>query len=144
MPHILRFAWLALALGACGSELGRVPFADAGTNETTLQLEAAQLSFWTDINIEYEGPAALTYRIEVLQNGQSVATASCNALERMSVRTGWVETNFGDTHTRRGQGKMDCSAKLPLGGPTTVRATLAFEKSPRQAKLLKADLVVKQ
>jgi len=132
-----------LPLG-CGKETGRVPFVAEGAAENTMTLAAGDVHFWTDIDIEWEGNAALHYKIDLLQGGAVVASATCNPLARLSVRTGWVETNLGDRHSRRGNGKMDCTLNLTTAGATTVRAELAFSKKPATLTLKKADLAVRQ
>lgn len=133
-----------LAIGACGKEVGRVRLPAEGSGAVELTLDAGEISFWTDLSIEYEGDASLEYRIDVFQNGSSVGKTVCNPLGRLSVKTGWVETNVGSTHTRRGMGNMSCELKLPSAGPTVVKTTLVFTKKPPNATLRKADLVVKQ
>jgi hypothetical protein len=62
----------------------------------------------------------------------------------MSVKTGWVETNIGNSHSRRGNGKMACQATLPAGGPTIINVKLAFSKKPVTVTIKKADLAVRQ
>lgn len=146
----MRIGWLlplALSLsigGCCGKEKGRVPFSAPGSAHASLPLEAGEVSFWTDIDIEYEGPASLGYVVELEQAGAVVASTRCDPLAHLSVKTGWVETNLGNSHSRSGAGKMDCSVTLPTSGATTVRATLAFGTPPAKHTLVKADLVVKQ
>lgn len=131
-------------LAGCGKEAGRVPLAGEGTAAATITLEAGDVDFWTDLAIEYQGDPSLQYRIELEQGGAAVATATCNPLGRISVKSMWTETNLGSSHSRHGTGKMSCSAKLAKGGPTTVKATLAFSTKPASVALTKADLVVKQ
>lgn len=133
-----------LAVTACGKELGRVRLPAEGNGAVELTLEAGDVAFWTDLSVEYEGEASLEYRIEVFQNGSSVGHTVCNPLGRLSVKTGWVETNLGSFHTRRGMGNMSCELKLPSSGPTVVKTTLAFGKKPPTMTLRKADLVIKQ
>jgi hypothetical protein len=52
----------------------------------------------------------------------------------------WVETNVGDHHTRRGQGKLSCSASISRAGETKVEAKLKASN----LTIRKADLVLKQ
>jgi hypothetical protein len=52
----------------------------------------------------------------------------------------WVETNVGDHHTRRGQGKLACSASIASAGKTKVEAKLRASN----LTIHKADLVLKQ
>jgi hypothetical protein len=134
----------SVLLTGCGKEAGRVPFAAEGTKAVTMPLAAGDVAFWTDIDIEYEGAPALTYRVELLQGGSSVAAAECEALGPMSIKVGWVETHFGASSSRSGNGRMKCSAQLAKSGPTVVQATLAFDPRPISVTLSKADLVVKQ
>jgi hypothetical protein len=135
---------LMLATSGCGKELGRVPFAAEGKGDTSAPLAAGNVQFWADLDIEYKGNAVLAYQIELLQNGAVVGTTTCNPLGPMTVKVSWVETNLGGSHSRRGSGKMGCSSSVPKGGPTTVRATLAFAQKPATLTFKKADLVVKQ
>lgn len=141
LPLLAGALWL---LCGCGKELGRIPFEDEGSGATTVTLAAGDVDFWTDLKIEYQGGAALAYDVELFQDGASVATATCNPLGKMTVKTAWVETNLGDAHSRRGNGKMGCSVNLPKAGETKVKATLAFGKKPSGLALAKADLVIKQ
>jgi hypothetical protein len=134
----------SLALAGCGKEAGRVPFSSEASKTATLQLAAGDVAFWTDLDIKYEGNAKLQYRIELLQGGANVASASCDPLGEMNVKVGWVETQWGSSRSRSGSGKMSCSANLAKGGPTDVAATLAFAVRPSKLDLKKADLVVKQ
>jgi hypothetical protein len=131
-------------LAGCGKEVGRVPFTGDGSGSAPLELQAGDVDFWTDISIEYQGDASLQYRISLEQGGAAVATATCDPLGRINVKTTWVETDLGSSHARSGMGKMGCSVKLAKGGPTTVKATLAFARKPPTMSLKKADLVVKQ
>ena len=133
-----------LAVSACGKEVGRVRLPGEGSGAVELALDAGEIAFWTDLSIEYEGDASLEYRIDVFQNGSSVGKTVCNPLGRLSVKTGWVETNVGSSHTRRGMGNMSCELRLPSAGPTVVKTTLVFGKKPPTTTLRKADLVVKQ
>jgi len=138
-------AFLVISTASCcGKEAGRVPFGAEGTADAPMTLQAGEVWFWTDLDIEYKGNPVLEYEVQLLQGGTPVAKATCDPLGRMSVKAGWVETNIGDSHTRRGAGKMDYTATIASGGATTVRATLAFSRKPIIVKLVKADLVVKQ
>jgi len=144
MNRIVLLVLTSSALLSCGKELGRVPFTSVGTATATAPLAAGEVAFWTDIDLEYEGDAALAYEVELSQGGAPVAKATCDPLARLSVKESWVETNLGASHSRHGTGKLGCSVTLAAGGPTTVKATLAFSRKPATVTLRKADLVVKQ
>ena len=135
---------MVLLLAGCGKEAGRVPFSAPGKQSASVQLAAGDVAFWTDIDIKLDGPATLTYGIELKQGGSSVAKASCDPLGDMNVKIGWIETTFGESRSRRGSGKMSCSATLAKGGLTEVDAELAFGSKPTTFTLRKADLVLKQ
>jgi hypothetical protein len=131
-------------LCACGTEVGRVPLGGEGSASTQATLKAGDVSFWTDIDVEYEGDAALTYDITLEQGGKTVAKTTCDPLGRMSTKVSWVETNLGSSHSRRGRGKMDCTATVPAAGETTAKVTLALGTRPKTIIVKKADLVLKQ
>lgn len=146
--HRVRLALLisSFVLGAlgCGKEVGRIPLTSETTAQAPMTLAAGEVAFWTDLDIEYEGSAALTYTVELVQDGVTVATAACDPLGHLPVKLGWLQTSIGGEQTRRGNGKMSCNTTLAKGGATTVKATLAFSRKPARATLRRADLVVKQ
>jgi len=140
----MALALAALPLLACDRHVGSVPFSSEETKSTTLPLAAGNVAFWTDLDVEYEGSATLSYQIELSQAGRTVATTSCDPLGKMSVQLGWVAIQRNALHSSSGHGKMSCGAKLAKGGPTLVRATLAFGARPLTATINRADLIVKQ
>lgn len=142
--RILLTALLALPLVACGRQVGSVPFSSEGTKSTTLSLAAGSVAFWTDLDLAYEGPATLSYQIELLQAGRRVATASCDPLGKKTVELGWVNIEHDAFRSQRGHGKMLCEATLPKAGSTVVQAALAFGVQPPSATIKRADLIVKQ
>lgn len=135
---------MTLLMLGCGKEAGRVPFNGAGQGEATIALGAGEVAFWTDIDLEYQGNAALAYQVELLQNGAPAGRAQCDPLGTLPVKVGWVETQLGDSRSMRGSGKMTCNATLATAGPTTVRARLFVAQRPAAFQLRRADLVVKQ
>ena len=133
-----------LLLAGCGKEVGRIPFAAEGSSRVSAALDAGKVAFWTDVDLDYEGSATLDYQVALIQHGTRVATAACNALGPIRTKLLWVESERGSARSRRGLGRMECSATLPKGGPTTVEASLAFGVRPLAATIRRADLVVKQ
>ncbi len=131
---------LALLAG-CGTEMGRIPFSAPGTGTATVTLQAGEVAFWTDIDAEYHDDSSLPYTVQLEQGGAKVASATCNPLGRIHIKTVWVETNLGNKRSRSGMGKMGCSVSLAKGGPTTVNVTLGPAKD---ITVKKADLVLKQ
>lgn len=140
----LALVLLALPLLACGRPVGNLPFSGEGTKTTTMPLAAGNVAFWTNLDVAYEGAATLGYRIELSQAGRTVAMVDCDLLENLSLKLGWLATNYGAVHSTVGHAKMQCVASLPTGGPTVVKATLAFGTRPAKANLKHADLVLKQ
>ena len=143
----MKHRWLVglsfFALIGCGKEVGRVPLTGEGAADVSATLKAGEVSFWTDIDIEYEGAAVLTYKIDLVQGSKTVGSATCDPLGHLPAKMGWVETNIGDRHSRKGSGKMECKATVPEGA-TTAKVALAFAKKPAKVTLRKADLVMKQ
>lgn len=141
---LLLGAGLSFSLFACGKEEARIPFTAEGPGQTTANLKAGDVAFWTDIDVSFEGDASLVYKIDLIQNDKTVASATCNPFGQMPVKSSWVETNAGDKHSRSGNGKMACEAKLAAAGPTTIKATLWWSHKPATLAFKKADLVIKQ
>ena len=141
---LLALALIALPLAACDRQVGSVPFSSEGSQSVTLPLAAGSVAFWTDLDLAYEGSATLSYQVELSQSGRTVGTASCDPLGPLSVQLGWVTIDRYASHSRTGHGKMLCGATLAKGGPTDVRATLAFGVRPLSATITRADLLVKQ
>jgi hypothetical protein len=133
-----------LALPACSKEVGRVSFSSEDTKRVELPLRAGEVAFWTDLDLKYEGPAELDYRVDFVQGGRPVASAVCDPLGPMSTQIGWFELDRGGQHARSGKGKMLCRVALAKGGATTVEASLAFRTKPSAFRFDKADLVLKQ
>ena len=133
-----------LTLGGCQKEVDRLSFAAEGTQRKTVQLAPGNVAFWTKLDIKFEGPAALAYRIELSQSGRRVATATCNPLSQLKTKMGWVQIQRYDSYSITGNAEMACEATLPTGGPTAVEATLGFATKPAMLTLTRADLVLKQ
>lgn len=134
----------AVLLTGCGKQVGRLEFAAEGTKSVTVPLATGDVAFWTDIDLEYEGPAALSYEIGLEQGGMLIANAVCDPLGQLGIKVGWVEVRSGASRALKGNGKMSCSAHVNKAGPTTVRAVLRSGAAPARMKLTKADLLIKQ
>jgi len=141
---LLLAACALCSLTACGKEVGRVSFSSEDTKRVEFALRAGEVAFWTDLDLKYEGPAELDYRVDLVQSGRPVASAVCDPLGPKSTQIGWFELDRRGQHVRSGKGKMLCRASLAKGGPTTVEASLAFRTKPSAFRFGKADLVLKQ
>lgn len=144
MRRTLLLATAVCALSGCGTERGRVPMSNVGAAESTIELKAGSVAFWSDLDLEWEGDGSLEYLVTLSQNGKPVATARCAPLVEPRVKVGWTETNLGGAHTRRGRGKLSCEATVPSGGKTLVQADLQWNQQPKTATVRKVDLVLKQ
>jgi hypothetical protein len=144
LSRALTIALLALPLLACARRIGTLPFSGEGTQSALLPLAAGKVAFWTDVDVTYVEPATLSYHIELLQGSSVVAVADCNPLGELPFMTARLETRTGKVRSLEVGGRMSCFAPLSKGGPTEVRATLAFGKRPSTATLKKVDLIVKQ
>ena len=151
MSTMMKVSWLAVVVLPAlvmflnrDKEVGRVPFSGEGSHTAGTVLSAGKVAFWTDIDVQYKGSAELEYRIALTQGGTQVATATCYPLGYLSTKFVWIEIDKASSHSRRGSGKMDCSATLRKGGPTTVDVTLAFTVRPPSATTPRVDLVLKQ
>jgi hypothetical protein len=131
-------------LKSCGTEVGRLAFAAPGMSSSTLPLKAGDVSFWTDLDVHYEGAPPLVYQVDLAQGGRNVASAFCDPLGRKDIDTGWLSLYDGPSHTERGRGKMHCTVKLAAAGPTTIQATLLVDPPSSAVTLTKADLVIRQ
>lgn len=138
------FLVLGVLVAGCGKEVGRVPFSGPGSAARRMTLGAGKVSFWTNLDIHYKGDVDMVYKVALVQRGKTVAAATCDPLGHLDIRIGWVQTDIGASHSRRGTGRMECSARVPTAGPTVVKATLAFLGRPAKVDLEKADLIVKQ
>jgi hypothetical protein len=144
MGALAGVALVSLLSAGCGKEVGRVPFAAVGSADATVTASSGELIFWTDLDLEWEGEATLSYSVKVEQDGKEVGKSLCYPLAKAKVRTMWTETNVGSKHTRKGNARMECNVKLEKGGSTVIKTTLAFGDKPIKIDLRKADLVVKQ
>ncbi len=162
-------AMAAIALLGCGTELGRITFADVGSAETELALDSGKVvDFWTDLDLTLDedislagsimadADISLAYSILLYQGGKLVKRVSCNPFDVSSFdfRTKFksVRTSIRATRSFRYLGKMRCSTTLTNSGPTIVEAVLAtvdpadgsLVEMPDYFKLEAADLVIKQ
>jgi hypothetical protein len=136
----------ALAVAACGKEVGRIPLQRDGSGQLEIQAKAGtKLALWTSLDIKYRrggGDFDASYDVELRQGGAVVGTAVCNPLD-VSVKTNSVEVTT-QTHSLRYQGKMKCELTATKDGPATVTATLHVRKMPPELAINDLSLVVKE
>jgi hypothetical protein len=128
-----------LVLCGCGTEVGRVPLSGAGQAEAKMTLKAGEVSFWTDLDVDYVGELSAAYSVTVTLGAETLH-ADCNPLD-VNVKTNSLVTSFNDKHSKRYRGKMRCNVNVPNAGEAIVNADLAASGS---AEFRKADLIVKQ
>ncbi len=159
----------AIAMLGCGTEVGRIAFADVGSAETEITLDSnKEVTFWTDLNVILDkdislagsiladAEVGLAYSIVLYQGGTLVKRVSCDPFDisTFDIRTKFksIRTSIRATRSFKYLGKMRCSTALPSSGPTMVEAVLATVdttdgssvRMPEYFKLAAADLVIKQ
>ena len=166
---LLMSVLVAVMLLGCGAELGRLNFADVGSAETELTLDAAKhVDFWTDLDLTLDedislassimadAEVSLAYSISLYQGGELIKRVSCDPFDvssfDISTKFKSMRISIRATRSFRYLGKMRCSTTLPNSGPTIVEAVLAtvdpsdgsLVEMPDYFKLAAADLVIKQ
>ena len=162
-------AVLTSALLGCGTEVGRIPFAEIGEGKTEVVIGAdKKVDFWTDLDFKREvddtlaqeimadWDVRLAYFVLVYQGGEVVGRLTCDPFDISSFDLSTKFTSF-DTSLRTARafnysGKMRCSVNVPNTGITIVEAALAPVKTadgsivdmPASFELSKADLVIKE
>jgi hypothetical protein len=126
------------------TSVGVVPLRGVGTAETSVLLSAdTDVRFWADVDGLYDPSSSVLYDVQLLQGGAVVATAVCDPIvEHDSVRVCTLRGWFGGLHENHC--RMRCRARVPISGPTQVRATLSTCCAPRNAVISSANLTVQQ
>ena len=132
---------LAVAAAGCGTVIGQVPFMEEGVGETVINAEAGKIRFWVNFSARYQIGMGASYDVELLQDGGVVASAVCDPLRR-SPKVCHGHVNWGEEH--HFNCLMNCSAVLPRGGPTIVRARFSIHYRPGDLRLNRADLIIRQ
>lgn len=135
------------ALSACdtGTELGRIPFHDAGAGSIQLALGASQkLTIWTQLDVSYTGQLDAQYSIELVDpSGVTVDSVMCDPFVA-TLRIDSFTSTVGSQHSDRYQGKMDGCALTSTGAGTyTVRAELTIAPRPADLAINDISLVLK-
>ncbi len=135
---------LALCLGACGKEIGRIPLHDEGQGETVIHATAGKkLALWTALDVKYSGRLDARYDVELLQDGAVVGKVLCDPLD-VNVKTSSVEKNFGGDHSISWNGKMKCELTPAKTGPATVRAKLSIAARPPSLLIKDISLAIRE
>ena len=134
-------ALIALS-GSCGTVLGQIPFSQEGAGETTFQARAGEVRFWTDFRAHYHGDLVATFAVQLVQNDRVVSSAVCDPVHLGPSRV--CTTRYWGFEDHEQHCRMACSASLPRGGPTVVRARLWIPGRPADLQLAQANLVVRQ
>ena len=123
------------------AEVGRVPLTAPGTASTTAVVAAGPVALWTDLDVSWDGDAALAYDVQVSQDGAVIAQLRCDPLD-VNVTMNSMTSDFGGSHSRRYQGLMHCDVTAPVDGMIEVTASLSVLSGAPTLEL--ADLVLKQ
>ena len=111
----------------------------------------SEINFWTQLDIKFEGDAALVYAINLIQDDVVVQEIACSPFN-ISTKVKSVETTFGNTRSMKYGGKMRCSGTVPSSGPVVITAALiainpadnSIIEMSATVQLKTADLVIKQ
>lgn len=151
---LLISALLTIALVGCGSEVGRIPFADTGTGRTEVMIEASKdVEFWTHLDLEEEGTdtlaeaimavedVSLAYSIRLYQGGELVQRLTCDPFDISAFdwRTRYksIKISGRSTHVFEYDGKMICSVNIKNTETTPLETILAPVKGRDSIKLEK-------
>ena len=144
----MRRGWLlavACAVASCGTTLASLPLKDGQPRDALVTLEAGQdVRFWAEFDATYDGHEIdAWYVVQLLQGGAVVDATRCEPLRLgHASRVCTVHIEVGDTHTIHC--RMPCTARVPVTGPTVVRARLFVHGRAARFRLDRADLIVKQ
>lgn len=134
-----------LFLMQCGSEIGKIPIKEIGPVSST-QIKIIgdkKITFWTQLDIKYDGNVGMNYFISFLKNGTMVSQAICNPFN-VNIKIKSLITNLNDHHTKHYLGKMSCETSLPESGEYTVNTQLMLLPDSPSPTLTQADLILKQ
>ncbi|WP_109850965.1 hypothetical protein [Aquimarina sp. AU58] len=151
MKKLLLGLSITLALIGCdaltGEEIGRISFKQTSDveqiiRETTLDLKKGEkISFWTEIDIEYENELALIYTVELLIDSKEQGGFKMNALETNPTMME-IKKSLGNKTTWRYTGKMN-HWTIKEDGNYTFKAVLHSSEN-HTLKINKAELVLKK
>jgi hypothetical protein len=121
-----------------------IPFSAPGMEQKAVLLESGtDVMFWTDFKASFDGKIDAKYHIELLQDGDVVATATCDPIAATGNGRFCGLLVEGITYHHI-QCRMHCSARVPKSGPTLVRATLSIGREADGLRLERADLSIEQ
>jgi hypothetical protein len=142
-PSPLRLPLVAagcVALGACGTVRGGLPFWSPGEAETIVPLAPGPVAFWTEFSASYRGDMWASYDVELSQRGEVVGRATCDPVHPLRV----CLNRYNGIENHSWSCKMSCSVYLPRGGPTRVQARFAVAGGPPNFRVNEAHLMIRQ
>lgn len=115
---------------------------DLNIQTTELELKAGdKIQLWTEMNMEYEGPLGLEYRVMITKEADTLAFLQLDP-EDKDVTMGEFKTEFGNETKWRFSGRMS-KITIEDDGLYKFSSVLASSENP-SLKLKKADLVLKK
>jgi hypothetical protein len=143
MPGVrkLALAASALALSSCFNTEVRMPFEAEGEKQVLASMKPGKVRFAADVEVHYSGDAVGRFDVDFLQNDRVVSHATCDPLRQTGSQS--CIYRYGN-QDQRCSFVMNCSATLPVGGPTVVRVRFSLPTKPADFTLHRADLVVGQ
>lgn len=126
----------------CGKEIIRFQFQELKPISKSIEIDnSKELSFWTDLEIEYVGNLYFLYKIKIQEGNQLLEEIACSPLN-VSVQLKFLRTSFNDKTYLRYEGKMRCVTTKPFPKIIQVEATPEIQGNVNLLK--KYDLVLKQ
>jgi len=140
VSRITAILFSSLVLTSCFSTSRRISFGGEGVKEAPVELASGDVRFATYFEGRNTAGAVARYDIELLQSDRVVSRTTCDLLPVIDDR----QCRHHYTEVRECNIVMQCTARLDIGGPTTVRARLSIPTKPDGFKLDRVDLIVGQ
>jgi len=141
----------AILLVSCGNTMGneiaRLPIKELSNEElkfqeVSLELNKGdELSFWTDLDVEFEGELELGYGLEIYREETMLDVLQLDAFDVEPILNESIESE-GNTTKRSYVGKM-ASLLIDEEGTYIFKAVLISSEFP-PTNIAKADLVIRQ
>jgi hypothetical protein len=148
MPFIGLLVFGVACSKITGEEIARIKISEISREgaihwkSTTVDLKADEkVYFWTDMNLEFEGPLAMRYQIQLIKDADTLGLIELDPFEK-DITIGEIKTTLNDKTNWRYSGRMDFH-QIKEAGKYTFRTRLVTSPN-RSLQLKQADLVLKK
>lgn len=132
-----------------GEEVGRLPINQVSTDDDHLIMKEVSLdlkkddkvAIWSDMDLEYEGDVILRFKIEILNNGESIGGIEIDPTEK-NITMGEVRTTLMGKTDWSFSGK-NTEIKIEDDGNYTFKGILVASENPTLI-VNKAEVVFKK